>query len=98
MLNRRHFLKHLAGLSALAVPGLSFMNALRAAEPALKKDNKSLIIMWMGGGASHMDLWDLKPGSENGGDFKPMKTAASGIEISEVLPKLGQQFKNLSLI
>jgi len=98
MLNRRHFLQHVAGLSALALPGLSFWNALRAAEPALKKDNKSLIIMWMGGGASHMDLWDLKPGSENGGEFKPIKTKADGISISEILPTVADQFKNLSVI
>ncbi len=98
MLNRRHFMKHLAGLSALALPGLSFWNALRAAEPQLKKDNKSLIILWMGGGASHLDLWDLKPGSDNGGEFKPIKTKADGIMISDVLPTLADQFKNLSLI
>lgn len=98
MLNRRHFMKHLAGLSALALPGMAFWNRLRAAEPVLKKENKSLIIMWMGGGASHMDLWDLKPGSENGGEFKPIKTAASGVEISEVLPTLATQFKNLSIV
>jgi len=99
-MNRRHFMKHVAGLSALALPGLTFWNAVRAAEPQLKKDNKSLIILWMGGGASHMDLWDLKPNSPagNGGDFKPIKTKADGVMISEVLPTLADQFKNLSII
>jgi Protein of unknown function (DUF1501) len=98
MQNRRHFLAHVAGLSALAIPGLSFWNSLRAAEKELKSNNKSLIVFWMGGGPSHMDLWDLKPGSENGGEFKPIKTSANGVEISEVLPTVADQMKHLSII
>jgi len=97
-INRRHFLKHLAGLSALAVPGFQFVQGLRAAEADLKKHGKSLVIMWMGGGPSHMDLWDLKPGASTGGEFKPIKTSASGVEISEVLPSVASQFKNLAVI
>src|SRR5947209_14597976 len=97
-MNRRHFLKHMAGLSALAIPGLSFVEGLRAAEDKLKKERKSLIILWMGGGPSHLDLWDLKPGSQNGGDFKPKDTAASGIKISEVMEVTAKQFKHLSII
>ena len=61
---------------------MQFLSGLRAAETTLKKENKSLIILWMGGGPSHMDLWDLKPGSQNGGEFKPIKTKADGVEIS----------------
>jgi uncharacterized protein (DUF1501 family) len=97
-MNRRHFLKHVAGASALALPGLQFLQGLRAAAPRLRKDNKSLIILWMGGGPSHMDLWDLKPGEQTGGEFKPTPTSASGIEISEILPNTARQFKHLSVI
>ncbi len=97
-MTRRHFLTHVAGASALAVPGMQFLSGLRAAEPMLKKENKSLIILWMGGGPSHMDLWDLKPGSQNGGEFKPIKTKADGVEISEVLPTIANQMPHLSLI
>src|SRR5437660_11004506 len=95
MMNRRHFLSHVAGASAIAVPALQFLSGLRAAEDKLKKENKSLVIFWMGGGPSHMDLWDLKPGSQNGGDFKTIKTKAQGIEISEVLPTVAEQFDKL---
>jgi hypothetical protein len=97
-MNRRHFLKHMAGLSAMAIPGFHFVQGLRAAQAKLKKEGKSLIILWMGGGPSHMDLWDLKPGASTGGEFKPRKTAASGVEISEVLPTIADQMKNLSII
>jgi hypothetical protein len=98
MMNRRHFLSHVAGASALALPGLSFIENLRAQAPKLQKDNKSLIIFWMGGGPSHMDLWDLKPGAPTGGEFKTIKTSADGIEISEILPETAKQFKHLSVI
>ena len=70
----------------------------KAAETKLKKENKSLIIMWMGGGPSHMDLWDLKPGEQTGGEFKPIGTKASGVQISEVLPTVADQFAHLSLV
>ena len=97
-MNRRHFLKHVAGASALAVPGMQFVQKLRAAETDLKKAGKSLIILWMGGGPSHMDLWDLKPGESTGGEFKPISTTASGVEISEVLPAVAKQMKHLSVV
>jgi hypothetical protein len=98
MTNRRHFLKHMAGLSLMAVPGMQFIQRLWAAAPELKKQNKSLIVLWMNGGPSHMDMWDLKPGAPTGGDFKPIKTAVSGMEISEHLPTVAKQMKHLSIV
>jgi hypothetical protein len=96
--DRRHFLTHVAGASALAVPGLNFINQLSAGAAEMKKKNKSLIVLWMGGGPSTIDLWDMKPGSANGGEHKPVSTAASGVQITEHMPKVGKQMKNLSLI
>jgi hypothetical protein len=96
--DRRHFLSHAAGAAAVAVPGMSFINRLRAAAPELKKKNKSLIILWMGGGPTTIDLWDMKPGHANGGEHKPINTAASGVQITEKMPLLAKQFKNLSIV
>jgi len=97
-MTRRHFLSHVAGASAMALPGLQFLSGLKAAETKLKKENKSLIILWMGGGPSHMDLWDLKPGDQNGGEFKPINTKADGVQISEVLPTIADQMPHLSIV
>src|SRR5437762_353 len=97
-MNRRHFLKHVAGASALALPTLHFVQGLRAAEDRLKKDHKSLVIFWMGGGPSHMDTWDLKTGQQTGGEFKPIDTKARGVQISELLPTVAEQMKDLSII
>src|SRR5438874_9109527 len=95
-LNRRHFLRHMAGLSLLALPGMQFLQRLRAAAPTLRKENKSLIILWMSGGPSHMDTWDLKPGTATGGEFKTIPTSVPGIEICEHLPTTAKQMQHLS--
>jgi hypothetical protein len=78
-------------LSSLGVFGASLSGwlaplAARAAETRVK--TKSCILLWMDGGPSHKDTFDMKPGTANGGEFKPIKTAASGVEISEHLPKI----------
>src|SRR3954462_5134816 len=94
-MNRRHFLTHVAGASAMAIPSLSFPQTVQAQAPRMRRDAKSLIILWMGGGPSHMDLWDLKPKSQNGGEFKEIETAAKGVKISEVLPNTAKVFDKL---
>ena len=51
---------------------------------------KSCILLWMDGGPSHKDTFDLKPDSKGAGEFKPIKTAGPGIQISEHLPKVAK--------
>lgn len=58
----------------------------------------SIIILWMGGGMSHLDTFDPQPGADHGGPFEAIATAAEGIRISEHLPRIAEQFKHLSLI
>lgn len=97
-MSRRHFLGHLAS-TTLAVPAMQFLGALRANAAELRRNQKRCIVLWMGGGPSHMDTWDLKPESEkNGGPFRPIDTAASGVKISEHLPKVATQMKHLNII
>jgi uncharacterized protein (DUF1501 family) len=96
--DRRHFLKHSAGAAAVTLPGLEFLAKVRAAAPEMKKKQKSLIIMWMAGGPPTIDMWDMKPGTPNGGPHRPKPTVVSGIEISEYLPAVAKQFKHLSII
>jgi uncharacterized protein (DUF1501 family) len=97
-MNRRHFLSHLAASSALTVPAINFTNTLLANASELKKKQKSAILLWMGGGPSTIDLWDLKPGSPTGGPFKPINTNADGIQICEHLPMLAKNMDKLSIV
>ena len=52
---------------------MQFVQGLQAAEQKLKKENKSIIILWMSGGPSHIDTFGMKPGSSNAGEFKPIR-------------------------
>ena len=52
----------------------------------------------MEGGASHKDTFDLKPGTADGGEFKPIATSVPGIEISEHLPKVARQMHHAALL
>jgi hypothetical protein len=96
--NRRHFLKHLAGMSVLAAPAFQFVQRLHAAAPQLKKQGKSVIVLWMSGGPPTIDLWDMKYGAPTAFDDKPAKTSVSGIEISPYLPKVASQMKHLAIV
>jgi len=56
--------------------------------------HKSCILLWMGGGPAQSHTFDVKPG----GDFKPIPTAVPGIQISEHLPQVAGQMKNMALL
>lgn len=93
---RRHFLRHLASAAAIA-PTVQFLNHLQANAGVVKKNGKSCILMWMGGGPPTIDIWDLKPGSKNGGEFKPISTAGD-LQICEHLPKTALVMDELSVV
>ena len=97
-MTRRHWMGHLAS-TALGIPAIQFFSSLEAGAQQLRKTNRSCIVLWMGGGPSHLDIWDLKPDSEkNGGPFKPIDTSAPGVKITEHLPKVAKQMHHLSII
>src|SRR4051812_43340116 len=88
-LSRRDFLR----LSAAGIGGASlsgWMNVLagRAAEAGGR--HKACILLWMDGGPSHKDTFDLKPGTTNAGEFKPIATAVAGIQVSEHFPEFAK--------
>ena len=96
-MSRRHFMKHLAGASAMTIPALTMGHTIRTHAAELKKNKKSAILMWMSGGPSTMDIWDLKPGAATGGPFRPIRTAGD-VEISEHMPMTAKVFDKLSII
>ncbi|MCX7430801.1 MAG: DUF1501 domain-containing protein [Planctomycetia bacterium] len=97
-MNRRHFMSHLAGSAAMAAPATAFTNSLLANATDLKKRHKAAILLWMGGGPSTMDLWDLKPGAPTGGQFKQISTSADGVAICEHLPMMAKQMHHMSIV
>lgn len=87
--SRRSFLT----IGGMAMGGVGLSNVLRAeSETGTKSSHKAIINIYMPGGPSHMDLWDLKPDApvEVRGDFRPIATNVPGIEICELFPKMAQ--------
>jgi hypothetical protein len=96
-LSRRDWLKlSAAGALAPCVSGWfeSFAHAA-AAHPGRKK---SCILLWMSGGPSQLDTFDLKPGHANGGPFKEIATSAPGVKISEHLPKIAKLADHMAIV
>ncbi|MCH2201527.1 MAG: DUF1501 domain-containing protein [Fuerstiella sp.] len=96
-MKRRHFMKHVA-TAAAAIPALNFLSHITAHVDTVRSRQKACILMWMGGGPPSIDIFDLKPGSKNGGEFKPIETAAQGVQISEHMPETAKVFQDLSLV
>ena len=65
-----------------------------------RKLAKSVIMIWLSGGASHIDTWDMKPDApeEYRGSFKPAATAVPGIHLCEHLPHLAKQTHHLAIV
>ncbi|MFO0870432.1 MAG: DUF1501 domain-containing protein [Pirellulales bacterium] len=96
-MSRRHFLSHVAGASSMVVPALTLGQSLRVHAADLKKRRKSAIMLWMSGGPSTMDIWDLKPGAATGGPFRPISTAGD-VEICEHMPETAKVMNHLSIV
>jgi hypothetical protein len=89
-------------IGSLAVGGLSLPALLRAeaAAGSTSTSRKSVILIWQAGGPSHLDMYDLKPNApaEYRGEFRPIPTHVSGIEISEHLPLQAKIFDKLAVV
>ena len=99
-ISRRDLMKlSAAGVLGGSVSGWFDVLSARAAEQAKTgRKHKSCILLWMAGGPSQMDTFDLKPGSKNAGEFKPIPTAVPGIQISEHLPKLAKLAGDMAIL
>ena len=95
---RRSFLK----IGGLALGGLSLPQVLRAQQQSGsgRPAHKSVIMIFLAGGPPHQDMWDLKPDapSEVRGEFRPIKTNVSGIEICELFPGMARIMDKLAII
>jgi hypothetical protein len=88
-------------LSAAGVVGCSMSGWLEAmAQHAANDPNRrrACILLWMNGGPSQMETFDLKPGHENGGPYREIATSVPGIRISEHLPKVARNMEHMAII
>lgn len=100
-LSRRGFL----GAAAVSAAGslaadMTRLDALRHTAWAddVKKQDKRVILLWLAGGASQLETWDPKPGRPTGGPFRAIPTAATGVHISELLPKMAARLQTTAIV
>ena len=105
-ITRRNFLK-VGGLAggALTLGGATLADVLRAEEnnPQAKSSpasKKSIINIFLGGGPSHLDMFDLKPAAppEIRGEFTPTQTNVPGMEICSLMPELAKMADKFAII
>jgi len=99
--SRRSVLKaSLAGLAGLSLPRLLSARSVAATSAKAAPSKKSVILLWMTGGPSQVDMWDMKPGapSEYRGPFREIPTSLPGVRICEHLPKQAAMLHKMTLI
>lgn len=100
-LGRRDFLKaSLLGGAGLSLPNLLRLEAQAASSGKSVNRTKSVMILWMRGGPSQHDMWDPKPDApaEIRGEFRPIATNVSGIQLSELLPLSAKMMDKWSIL
>jgi hypothetical protein len=96
-LSRRDWLRcSAAGFAGTSMSG--WLTGIASAAASGPKRRRSCILLWMNGGPSQLDTFDLKPGHKNGGPFRAIDTAVPGIKISEHLPRLARHADKLALV
>jgi hypothetical protein len=98
--SRRNMLKAgLAGLAGLSVPGL-LRGRAEAPAASRPRGNRSVILLWMAGGPSHIDTWDPKPDRpvQNRGPFGVIRTRLPGVLVCEHLPRQAAVLDQFTLI
>lgn len=99
-MNRRQFL--VASASGLTGLKIGSPSAVNSSEPSGRRNGraKSTILFFLCGGASHIDMWDMKPDAplDYRGPFQPIATSAPGVQLCEHLPLLAQQAHHLAVV
>src|SRR5687768_16242504 len=96
--NRRLFLQ--GGLATALGVTLGGSEAAydRAWAAELRRRQKHVLLLWLAGGSSQLETWDPKPGRPTGGPFKAIPTAATGVHICELLPKMAQRMNRVAVV
>jgi uncharacterized protein (DUF1501 family) len=76
-----------------------FSGMVRPAVSAeLARRERQVLLVWLAGGASQLETWDPKPGTETGGPFRSIETSVPGLRISELMPLTAQQMHRIALV
>src|SRR5205085_10741294 len=97
---RRNFFRvGTLGLTGLALPDLLRARAAARSEGRSTKDT-SVVWLFLSGGPSHLDTYDLKPDApaEFRGPYRPIKTRVPGLEVSDLMPRQAQVMDKMAVV
>lgn len=96
-LNRREWLQTL-GLGCLGWSASGWLPVLAEEVAKNPQRRRHCVLLWMSGGPTQTDTFDMKPGHANGGEFKEIATKAPGLRWSEHLPRLAEHAENVAVV
>ncbi len=99
--SRRGFLNAAAlGTAGTFAADMTRFDVLRQSSWAdeVKQQGKRVILLWLAGGASQLETFDPKPGRPTGGPYRAIPTSATGVHISELLPKMAARIQQTTAI
>jgi hypothetical protein len=99
-ISRRNFLKIGAFGAGLTLTEMLRLKAAAAPAGVTNSSSKSAILIYLPGGPSHIDMYDLKPDApaEFRGEFNPIQTNVAGVQISEHFPMQAKMWDKLSVV
>src|SRR4051794_35926914 len=95
---RREVLRLAAAGLAVHTASAGWLKALAADAAADPRRRRGCILLWMNGGPSQIDTFDMKPGHENGGQFKEIATSVARLRFCEHLTKLAARAEQLAVL
>src|SRR3954452_23545538 len=95
--DRRAMLRNL-GIGLLGTSCAGWLPAIAAEIAQDPRRRRHCILLWMTGGPTQTDTFDMKPGHANGGQVKEVATKVPGLRFSEHLPKLGEMADRLCVV
>ena len=93
-ISRRDWIKY-SGLGMLGMGASPYLPVLAAQS---KQQRRHCVLLWMSGGPTQTDTFDMKVGHANGGEFKEISTAAPGVKFSENFPQLAKHADQLAVV
>ena len=83
-----------------ARPGLGLLghDSSPPSRPSSRAGSGKCCSIWLAGGASQLETWDPKPGTDTGGPFRSIETSVPGVRISELMPLTAKQMHRMALV
>jgi hypothetical protein len=101
-ISRRFILEHAArtalGVGVMSALGTGAAERVAAGAPAVSPRQRRLIYLYMAGGMTHLDTFDLKPGSDTQGQTGGVSTSVPGMQLSQYLPTLATKMDKLAIV